>query len=237
MWLVTLSRAQPDSEYAISWSLQFRSRLRVIRFAQEMASLFCRCCCTGWCISVYRVGPFEWPSDWSKPLCAWLCVVNVTPTSPVGAPNKTGGTRVWGNFRLLQEVHGVRHCPFWAAKLDSPQLVANYRRLWDQNWSTEQSLHEFWQAGRRVGCLAFSPDGRSMVMHFGAQDTFSQEYVFERGDRLYLIAFASVSSLSFEFASLSEAVRSMVNLAKFTSPLQQLMSKPMDRFINVLNLL
>ena len=74
-------------------------------------------------------------------------------------------------------------------------------------------------------------------MHFGAQDTFSQEYVFERGDRLYLIAFASVSSLSFEFASLSEAVRSMVNLAKFTSPLQQLMGKPMDRFINVLNLL
>ena len=155
----------------------------------------------------------------------------------VSAPNKTGGTRVWGDFRLLQEVHGVRHCPFWAAKLDSPQLVANYRLLSDQNWSTEQSLHEFWHAGRRVGCLAFSPDGRSMVMHFGAQDTFSQEYVFERGDRLYLIAFASVSSLSFEFASLSEAVRSMVNLAKFTSPLQQLMGKPMDRFINVLNLL
>ena len=151
----------------------------------------------------------------------------------VGAPNKSGGIRVWGDFRVLREVHGVRDCPFWAAKLDSPQLVANYRRLWDQNLSTEQSLHEFC---RRVGCLAFSPDGRSMVMHFGAQDTFAQEYVFERGDRLYLIAFASVSTLSFEFGSLSEAVRSMVNLAKFTSPLQQLLGKPMNRFTNVLKL-
>ena len=71
-------------------------------------------------------------------------------------------------------------------------------------------------------------------MHFGAQDTFAQEYVFERGDRLYLIAFASVSSLSFEFGSLSEAVRS---LSEFTSPLQQLLGKPMDRFTNVLKLL
>ena len=69
-------------------------------------------------------------------------------------------------------------------------------------------------------------------MHFGAQ-----EYVFERGDRLYLIAFASVSSLSFEFSSLSEAVRSMKNLSEFTSPLQQLLGKPMDRFTNVLKLL
>ena len=155
----------------------------------------------------------------------------------VGAPQKNGGIRVWGDFRVLREVHGVRHCPFWAAKLDNPQLVANYRRLWAQDWSTEQILHEFWQAGRRVGCLAFSPDGRSMVMHFGAQDTFAQEYVFERGDRLYLIAFASVSSLSFEFGSLSEAVRSMVNLSEFTSPLQQLLGKPMDRFTNVLKLL
>ena len=117
----------------------------------------------------------------------------------VGSRTKTDGTRVWGDFRVLREVHGVRHCPFWAAKLNSPRLVANYRRLWDQNWSTQQSLQDFWQAGRRVGCLAFSPDGRSMVMPFGAQDTYSQECVFERGDRLYLIAFASVSSLSFEF--------------------------------------
>ena len=73
MWLVTLSQAQPDSEHAIKWSLQFRSRLRGIRFAQEMASLFCRYCCTSWCISVYRVGPYEWPADWTQPLCAWLC--------------------------------------------------------------------------------------------------------------------------------------------------------------------
>ena len=150
----------------------------------------------------------------------------------VGQSTKAG-TRIWGDFRTVKNVPGLRFCPCWAASLSNEILVQNYQNLWwDEFRNSQQTVSQFWQAGRRISCLSFSPDGHSMLVDLGNKENLPQALRFDRGSTLYMVVFASVHQLAFEQKCFSEAMRMMEQSGVSPDTLKQLLGSDRQNIRN-----
>lgn len=154
----------------------------------------------------------------------------------------TKGVRLWGDVTALtQRGDAARFCPMWAAKLNSPQLVAHYQSTFDPTF-LEQTLDDakqFWSAGRRISCLSQSQDGWSMIAHFGRQTGLPDALRFEQGDVLYIMCFQSLHRQAFEYGALVNGLKKWAadettDGAQLVPPtLQQLLGQPASNFDNL----
>lgn len=151
----------------------------------------------------------------------------------VGQSTKAG-TRLWGDFRVLKDVPGLRFCPCWAANVENELLRQNYYSLRSEAFrASQQTVAQFWAAGRRISCLSFSPDGYSMLVDVGNQESMTAAMRFERGCRLYMVVFSSAHQIAFEEKCFGEAIRQMQQTGMELTTLKQLLGVDKETIPNL----